>query len=336
MRDVIGIAEPWNAGFIEEEREVVARDYLWASELGNAPIDIFLRLKATKPTNPPNDRAKRKMAAGVKWEFVIEQILKSAGILLETQQRCEHQYEGMLKVTGKMDFLIGGKCNEESAIAYLDAGDLYIDKFTRAAAINIIKYYAKEYPDGFEPRPVEFKSISDYAMDEMEVSDKPIERNVIQLFHYLISNGYSVGTLSYMNRNDCRMMEYPILNSDEIEARYKAKIALVSKYVLANEMPPKEKLITFDEEKGKFSKNLNVSWSNYLTMLYGFKEPREYDEVFGPKAENWNRVMARVRDGAKMTDKNLAILQEIELEGFVVDEIKSKFRAKPETEEAPV
>jgi hypothetical protein len=334
MKDVIGISEPWNAGFIEPEREMVPRDYLWASELGNAPIDIFLRLKATAPSNPPNDRAKRKMSAGVKWEFVIEQILKSAGILLETQQRCEHQYPGMLKVTGKMDFLIGGKCDEASAQAYLDAGDLYIDKFTKQAALNIIKYYAKEYPDGFEPRPVEFKSISDYAMDDMEVTEKPIERNVIQLFHYLISGDYPIGTLSYMNRNDCRMMEFPIVKSPEIEERYKAKIALVSKYVLAGEMPPKEPLIIFDEIAGKFSKNLNVSWSNYLTMLYSFKEPREYDEPYGKKAENWNRVMARVRDGAKMTDKNNAILAEIAAEGFVVEDIKSKFRAKPETEEA--
>ncbi len=333
MKDVIGLAEPWNAGFIEPEREMTPRDYLWASELGNAPIDLFLRLKATPPSNPPNERSKRKMSAGVKWEFLIEQILKSAGILLESQQRCEHQYPGMLKVTGKMDFLIGGRCNEQQAFEYLNGGQLYIDHFTKQAAINIIEYYAKTYPDGFDPRPVEFKSISDYAMDEMEKSEKPIERNVMQLFHYLISNDYSVGTLSYMNRNDCRMMEFPVMRSAEIEERYKAKIALISKYVLADEMPLKEPLIFFDELQGKFTKNLNVSWSNYLTMLYGFQEPREYDEPYGKMAGNWNRIMQRVVSGAKMTDKNNVVLAEIEAAGYVVADITSKFKGKVEPEE---
>jgi len=332
MTEIIGLAEAWNAGFIDtEEWEMNPRDYLWASELGNSPIDTFLRLRGQKPTNPPNDRAKRKMGAGVDWEHQIKRIFKRAGILLEEQKYAVHQYPGLLKVTGKLDFLIGGKCDIDAATKYIESND-DLSPNSKRAAMNAIRYYQKTYPDGFAPHPIELKSISDYAMDEMEKSKSPVERNAMQMFHYLISLDFKVGTLSYLNRNDCRMMEFPITNPSAIGETYKKKIELLSKYILSGQEPPKEKLIVFDEYLGKFTKNLSVSWSNYLTMLYGFKEPREYDEPFGKKAANWNRVMKRVKEGAKMTDKNKEVLAEIEKE-FDLGDVTSKFRVAAEENE---
>ena len=320
-----GIAEGWNAGFADQaEWEMKPRDYLWASELGNSPIDLYLRLKGTPPSNPPNERAKRKMGAGVDWEFTIEQILKSAGILLETQVNCQHQYEGLMRVSGKLDFLIGGKADLEKAQKYLADGSAYLSENRRRAAERAIKYYLKKYPEGFAPMPIELKSISDYAMDDMEKTNKPVARNVKQLTHYLISKGYKKGILAYLNRNDERMMEFVVELTPEIEAAYRAPIEVISKYFYANEQPPKEKLIIWDEQNNKFTKNLNVSWSNYLTLLYGFKEPREYDEPYGKMATNWNRVLKRLKAGSKMTAKNEAILAEIALEGYLPGELAAK------------
>ena len=123
MKQVSVLAEGWNAGFVEsEEREIVPRDYLYASELGNAPIDIFLLMKGTKPSNPPNDRAKRKMSAGSDWEHTIEGIFRAAGILVAKQVKCDHQYEGLLSVHGRLDFLIGGKADVAAGEAFIAEG----------------------------------------------------------------------------------------------------------------------------------------------------------------------------------------------------------------------
>ena len=46
-------SQVWNKSLEErEERLLMPRDYLWASELGKSAIDVWLRLKGTKPTNP--------------------------------------------------------------------------------------------------------------------------------------------------------------------------------------------------------------------------------------------------------------------------------------------
>ena len=69
-------------------------------------------------------------------------------------------------------------------------------------------------------------------------------------------------------------------------------------------------------------------------MVYGFKDQMEFDEMYMPKVSRWNRVMQRVKDGAKMTEKNLAVIDEINKEGFDVTAIAEKFTSsKIEDEE---
>src|SRR5258708_20285530 len=100
-----GLATAWNASLIDtEERELKVRDNLWASELGKAPIDVWLKMHGTKPTNPPNARSLRKFEAGNVFEWIVSLILKRAGILRESQKWSSFQYPGLLKVTGKPHF----------------------------------------------------------------------------------------------------------------------------------------------------------------------------------------------------------------------------------------
>ena len=332
----LGISEAWNAGFIDvEQRPFVARDYLYASELGGAPIDIFLRLKATPVTNPPNDRAKRKMGAGVDFEYQVMRVLKRAGILKETQKRGEHQYDGMLRVSGKGDFIIGGKVDTEAAMAYINNNEDLSPNFKKGAG-SVIKYLSEKYPDGIQEMPIELKSIAEFGMSMMEETKAPIKRHKLQHFHYLKTGNYPKGLLVYICRDDYRMMEFMLFNEEKIESEYKATIETISKYVLSDTMPPKEKFVTFDEVEGRFSKNLNVEYSGYLTMLYEFKEPREYGEVYSKKAGNYNRVMKRLKDGAKMTDKNNIVLEEIRADGYEPNDIVAFFKGTPVEEEENV
>lgn len=292
-----GLSDIWNPALADRaEREMVERDYLWASEIGNAPIDTYLKMKATPYSNPANDRAKRKFEAGNVFEWIVSLMLKRAGILKDMQTRYEYQYEDLLRVSGKGDFLAGGKVDlaaAEAFIEFLKEAEMP-DVFTRCFD-RVVKYLAEKFPNGIDEVPLEIKSVSSFAMDKLEVQRMPIRRHRQQLFHYIKSGKYDRGVLIYLCRDDLRMMEFAVLNSPEIEAEYKDAVAHISAYVLSGEQPPKEKLISFDYEYGKFSKNFGVEWSPYLTMLYGFEEPREYSEIYGKKATNWNRVMKRVK-----------------------------------------
>lgn len=328
------IAEPWNAGFINvAERPLVPRDYLYASELGNAPIDIYMRLRAIAPTNPPNERARRKMGAGVDFEYAIKRILNRAGILIGQQVEAKHQLEGCLRVSGKLDFLIGGVCDETTARAYVEGNEELSPNF-RAAIQSVMTFYKKKYPQGFEPKPDEYKTIATFGMDKMEITRKPIRRHALQLYHYLVSLNYPEGVLTYVCRDDYRMMEFVVRLDDlELKADYENAVHKLSEAILKDVEPEKEKLIMFDTEVGKFTKNLNVEYSNYLTKLYGFQEPREYSEIYGRKATSWNGVLKRIRESAKMTDKNDEYILEAAKMGFNMMKLAEDYKINVEVEE---
>lgn len=334
-KDEWGMAEVWNAALLErEERPVQSRAKLWASELGRPPIDLFLKMKGTAYTNPPNARALRKFEAGNVYEWIVSLVLKRAGILKDGQKWSEFQYKGLLPVSGKADFIAGGVVDYDKAHEFIDflkraeIPEVFLRCFDR-----VIEYMKATYPNGIEEMPLEVKSISAYAMDLLEKThtSNPMHRR--QTFHYLKSNGYKKALIIYICRDDLRMMEFAVLNPSAVEEEYKSAIEVISKFYYADEMPPKEKLIIFDEEYGKFSKNLGVEWSPYLTMLYEFEEPRQYGEIYGKMATNWNRIMRRVKEGKKMTEKNEAILKEIRTAGYDVDEIAKRFRMEAVSEE---
>ena len=325
-----GFAEVWTASLLEiEQRPMKARDNLWASELGKAPIDLYLKLKGTEPTNPPNARSLRKFEAGNVFEWIVGLILKRAGILQESQKWCSYQYPGMLKVTGKADYIAGGKPDFDKALAEMEQLDL--PKIFLKATENIKKHLQGQE---LAEMPLEIKSVSSFMFDLLEFNKTASKIHRLQTFHYLKAENRPRANIVYICRDDLRMMEIPVINDAETEAEYKKTIENISKYILADEKPPLEKHVIFDEDYNKFAKNFNVAYSGYLTMLYGFKDQMEFDEMYMPKVSRWNRVMQRVKDGAKMTEKNLAVIDEINKEGFDVTAIAEKFTSsKIEDEE---
>ncbi len=328
------MAEVWNKALEDQVQRIPApREKLWASELGGSPIDLYLKLKGTPPSNPPNARSLRKFEAGNIFEWIVSLVLKRAGILVESQKWAQYQYAGLLPVSGKADFIAGSAPDfgeGEKFIQFLsraEVPDVFLRCFER-----VLKHIEQKYPKGMENMPVEVKSVSSFAMDLMEKTKQPTKRHRMQLFHYLKSMGYNKGVLVYICRDDLRMMEFVInVNSVEVEKDYKNAIEIISKYYYANEEPPKEKYILFED--GKFTKNFNISWSGYLTLVYGFKEPREYDEPYGKKATNWNRVLKRLKDGLKITARNEEIIKEIKADGHDLEAILKTFAADEIEEE---
>jgi len=313
-----GLAKIWNESLSANRKERLAqpRDHLWASELGKAKIDIWLKLKGEKPTNPPNNRSLRKFEAGNIWEWIVGLVLIRAGILQKEQEWLPYQYPGLLKVTGKLDFLAGGKPNYDRAKKTID-GDF--PDFIKNAGQNIVSYFKEKYPEGIKPMVLEVKSTSSFMFDNYEKKGTSSLNHRLQLIHYLKAKKMEKGMLIYICKDDCRMLEVPILVPSIDEERYKKEIEEITQYYNNNEQPPLEKPIVYDRDIEKFAKNWQIAYSGYLTKLYGFKDQKEFDDKYTPLVSKWNRVLGRVKDGKKMTDKNKKVLEEIKQRGFILN-----------------
>jgi hypothetical protein len=319
-----GFSEVWNQSLLDAtQRPMKQRNNLWASELGKAPIDLWLKMRGIEPTNPPNPRSMRKFEAGNVFEWIVSLILKRAGILKESQKWSSYQYPELLEVTGKADFIAGGKPDYEkwkNEMAQLDLPDVFL-----RAGDRIMKYFAENYPDGLTEMPLEIKSVSAFMFEALEKKKSSSKMHRLQTFHYLKSENRPIATIVYICRDDLRMMEFLVENPSETENEYREAIEKISKYHLSNEKPPLENPIEFSEDIGKFAKNFNVAYSGYLTMLYGFKDQAEFDAKYTPIVSRWNRVMARIKAGDNMTDKNKEVIKEIEDAGYNLKELINNF-----------
>lgn len=326
------IASVWNAAIEGKKRsKPEPRERLWATDMAKAPIDVFLALKGEKQTNPANARARRKFEAGNVFEWIVSIVLLRAGILVSKQERLEKTYgKGLLPMSGKMDFLAGGKINKKQALK--DINDMDVPEVFKDAGVAVIKYLAKTFPEGMGEMPLEVKSISSFAADGMERTGKAIEAHRQQLAFYLDVWKCEKGILLYVCRDDLRMFEFIVRRNDKkLKSSIRKFVKMLSAAHKNDLMPAKEDPIIFNEVEGRFSKNLKIEYSAYLKKLYGFRDPREYSAKYSSTISRWNRVMTRIKKGDTMTKNNLEALEEMKAEGFKTDKIIKQFT--PDTEE---
>ena len=320
----------WNKALEQiEERPMRVRRNLWASELGKAHIDLYLKLNGTPLTNPPNARSLRKFEAGNVFEWIVSLILKRAGILKEQQKWVSYQYPNLLEVTGKADFIAGGVAKKDDAIESIS--NLGLPNVFIKGGEQILTYLSGL--GTLEEMPLEVKSVSVFMFDALEKGGNASKIHRLQLFHYLKAMNYPKGRIVYICRDDLRMMEFLVQNPSPTEDEYRTEIEAITGYINRKERPPLEQKIVFDSDIRKFAKNFNVAYSGYLTMLYGYENQKQFDDEHTPKVARWNRVMARLKVGAKTTAKNEEVLEEITKAGYDIDEISSKFIDVPIVEE---
>jgi hypothetical protein len=299
----------WNSSLENrQEREIKPRDMIWASELGGSYLDRILKMKGVPPSNPPNARSLRKFEAGNIWEWIIGFVLKRAGILISRQDLISYQYPELLKVSGKLDFIAGGKPDWEKAKNEINNLDL--PDFIQKSTLAIIDNLQKQFPNELKKIILEVKSKSSMLFDRVEqgVADP---NHKLQLFHYLKASDMDEGHIVYICKDDCRMMEIGVMNPSEVESDYKKDIETITSYYSHQELPPKEAEVTFEEETFKFRKNWKVGYSNYLTMNYGYKDTAEFDLRWDKSIASWNRVFARFVQKANITTLNMEIAKEI-------------------------
>lgn len=309
----------WNDSVNQNTRKPAeARDHMWASELGKADIDIYLRLIGEKPSNDFDARSLRKFEAGNLFEWVIKLVLIRCGIYQESQRYIKYKQEGAIEVTGKLDHIAGGMPRYEEAEKEIEA--LMLPEMFVRATKNILEHFKKEYPNGLPEQILEVKSTSSFGIEKVYFTKKALAGHDLQAFHYAY-NTKIPAIILYVCRDDLRMAEIPVLPDDpELLKRYQSKIARVSDFYTRKQEPPKETEIVFDEITQRFSKNFNIEYSSYLTRNYGVENPEQFDEKFGGKVESWNRVITRVKDGKDLTDNNREKIAE--MAQFGLDVIK--------------
>lgn len=317
------LTQIWNQSLLDREsRPAKARDRIWASEIGKSHLDIVLKMRGIEPSNPPNARALRKFEAGNIWEWVVELMLKRAGILQDAQRWVSYQYPGLLEVTGKLDFLAGG--NPDFDRAYAELIRLELPDIFMKAGKKIIEHFKKDYPNGLSIKVIEVKSCAAFLYDRYEASQSASRNHKFQLMHYLKAEDLPRGDILYVCKDDCRMLEIPVLNPSVVEAEYRSEIQMITYYVKNNITPPTEKPILYDDEFGKFMKNWQVAYSGYLTAYYGFKTQKDFDDTYLPITERWNRVLGRVIENKKITEKNTTVIREMHAQGFDVEALAAR------------
>lgn len=306
------IDKTWNAAFENlDERKPKVRNRIWATELDKAPIDVFLKMKGVKQTNPPDSRALRKMEAGNIWEEIVKAVLTRAGVMKASQEWVGFKYPNMLEVSGYLDIVAGGEIDHEKAQESLENEFSWLPDRTKNAFNKVVSTLTEEHDGNLREVIFEVKSTSSFMYDVYESKGRGSKSHELQLYHYLKSKDMKEGHLLYISRDDARMMEFGVLNPSPLGEEYKSRIKLLTDAYYSNTRPDLEVFIQFDEDDYKFRTNWRVMYSGYLTCLYGFEHQEQFRKVVDPKVNRFNRVFKRIVTGKNMTKANLEIIEEM-------------------------
>lgn len=309
------LAEIWNEAALKEDRPMKKRNYVYASEIGGAMYDRFLKMTAVPYTNPPTNRSMRKFLAGNIWEHTVKQILISSGVYKRDEIKVDAMpYDDCLPVHGRLDFIAGG---------FID-GD---EAFKRLAALALPDYLfnvGKKIIESLEGQEltekiIELKSCSTFAMDKVDKMNAPILQHTLQGTHYEM-NAHMPADIVYICKDDCRMAQFSI-DLAVSEPLYKADLQQITEIMKKGKKPPLEPLTKLDMMLGKFTRNLGVEYSPYLSH-YGFDTPEDYHAAV-THIEPWNRVLNRLvmietkkttptGKAITLTSGNKTVLEEVE------------------------
>lgn len=333
----LSLTKLWNNSLVLQDRELKERDYCWASELGKSMVDRYLAMKAVKPTNPPNERSRRKFFAGNIWEFIAGLVLWQMGVIQDKQQ--EVWTEDMpLRVKGKLDYLIGGKPDYDKARKVISA--LPFQKEITDRFMLVINNFEQEYgTEEIEEMVHELKSCSHYVIDKIQEGGN-IAGHDLQIDHYLRGLKMERGIIDYISKDDALMAERMVRRSNSVDDKMFDDLYTLKGYLDSDQQPPAEPFILFEE---KFTKNFNIEYSSYLTLVYGFEQPMDYADLVKGKIASWNRVLKRLSDinsGVTtktgkpiiLTDKNKLAIDEMAKDGYDAQSL-SKIAVVAEEEE---
>lgn len=315
----------WMVGLVFQRAGIYKEEQKWVSYQYPGLLEVTGRIDFIAGGNPDYDLALSLLKKG----DLVERVMR----LLAPFSLPEEPLADLREILGMMPVKLP---------------DFFLDDAER-----VIKYLQGHYPEGLEDTFFEVKSVASGMMDRLEKKPVALPSHRKQLYHYLKAENQPRGRIAYICRDDLRLAEIPVLNPSPMEDEYRHAIEENTGYYEAHKktdigeflippdssdvlkwdynpagiegLPPLAPLVLFED--GKFSKNLGVEYSGYLTMLYGFDAPRAYSDSVKGKVARWNRVLKRMKDGATMTKLNLEAIDEMAREGWDAKKIAEDFAA---------
>jgi|GEM_PF-1096464 len=322
------IGHPWNFCVLWNQaldavpqKPLVKREHCWASELGGAFVDRYLRMHAVPYTNPPNARSRRKFLMGDIVEWIASIVMVTIGLMRERQVRAEVELPKLLRVTGKVDFVAGGVVDWEKGYydiqkikAIFSSGDA--PKFIAETMEYVFGKMKKAFGNKQLMDAIfECKSLSSPMFQKVQKIGRPLSHHILQLGHYLIPNKDIAGKVGYICKDDALMEEYDMTLGIKFMEAYRRDVETMTEYYHATgrnifkTKPPVEPQVLFDPLIFRFEKNFKVEYSPYLELVYNFKTPEDFRKKWTKQVSDWNRVFKRCVNGEKMTPANIVIIR---------------------------
>jgi hypothetical protein len=245
------------------------------------------------------------------------------GVLKEKQLRGEVKLDGLLTVSGKLDFIVGGDIDWEKAKAEvksvqklfsLSIGEMPPIVFHSAERILFrMEEMFKRVP--LKEVILECKSVSSFVSDLMEKTKKPRQGHPLQLLHYLLANKLDEGMLLYVNKDSFFCHQFSVHPTKDLIKTYKDDVKTMTGYYnnsgknYLKNIPPLSPEVLFYADEFRFAKNNFVEYSPYLTMLYGYKDFDEFKRRWQYEVTAWNRVFKRCARGDNITNLNKGVIQ---------------------------
>jgi hypothetical protein len=217
-------AQVWNKAFeMEEERILKARNYIYASDIGGSLYDKVQAMRGIKANTPPNGRSLRKFLIGKFMEEMFKLSLIQLGLYKETQERIEAELPNLLKVSGRLDFIVGGKPNFEKYEHVVKALDILgFESGLKQFFNNLVKLFKGWFlglqNSEFEmPNEIwELKTCSSMIFDLVKRNGKAMPQHENQIYHYVFNHPtIRNGRVIYLCKDDGNMQEFCVSAADE-------------------------------------------------------------------------------------------------------------------------
>lgn len=336
------------------ERPMVKRNYIYASELGLDYCTRYLKMHAHPFSNPYNDRTKRKFMSGQIFEWIVYLILSVTGILKAKQLKGSVELPGLLRVSGKLDFVAGGEVVdwEQSRQEMKTIQRLFALSFSDMPPIieHSVDRILFRMEQMFSRVPLreyimECKAVSAFVSDLIEKSNKPRAGHPLQTLHYLLANKeIPEGFIGYINKDSFEYNQFLVQPTKDLLKQYRDDVKTMTDYYnnsgknFLKNMPPKSPEVVFEEASFRFVKSNGAEYTPYLTMLYGYKNIDEFKERWQKPLNSWNYTFKRVVLGKNLTPTNKEAIIEAKKVFPEFDKYVAKAKASgafetPETEE---
>lgn len=291
------IEDIWNQAITQKQRPLKVRDYIYAGDIGKNFYERYLKMSATEPDKPFDDRVLRKFSAGLWFEDQIGYVFKTIGILKESQEPIEiPETLTHLRISGRLDFVAGGVTDwNEAKQRVLDAK---FPEFIETTSLGLISHFKDRYPNGLEDVVIEVKSVNSQVFwAKKDYLNEAYPHHVMQLYTYLKAKNIHKGIILYISKDDLTIKEMVVLRDDpELEEKWLEDVEQMSYYWRKQIEPPKPQFVVFDKRKkltfqykkekytiiGCYTENWEVKWSNYFHQLTECKDEDEWLSQINP------------------------------------------------------